>query len=444
VKQPASLRAGELVAGLMLLALSVAVGCRSTGKAERDEAIDLPLAKQSRHANEAFHDGYDDLAVSRYRLALRRAWEIDDSDAIANTAFNLAACWAAMREYEPARQALAEARAELRRSGQSEVDAWLLEAKIARAQGRIDDAAYFADCVVEPMIRRDPQCLDKCGKKAGKTTDASGAMSRLQRCRQRLAECCGHEEPEPDICEGYEVSLALFRANLALDRGDIPAGRAELARARRSPLTLEDAATRAEVAAVDARLLLLVQRPVDAARRLDDEARWLRESGHLRELPMATSAAAEAFLQAGMMVEASERFFRTARLLYGRSDLLAALYFLGRSIELAVATGDVDLQMRTALLLEEIERANRKQKSGDAVAPEELDAIKAGNAGVSATDLDARDEAAEAVDLAPHRERPSHPESTPMNQEQPLSLGSPGVSPNDAPERLPVPSATQN
>jgi len=377
-----SLSSGQRIAGCLLLMLSVAAGCRSTGKSDRDEVIDLPLAKQSRHANEAFHDGYDELAVSRYRLALRRAWEIDDSDAIANTAFNLAACWAAMREYEPARQALAEARAELRRSGQSEIDAWLLEAKIARAQGRMDDAAYFADCVVEPMIRRAPECLEKCGKKSGKTNDAGGAVSRLQRCRQRLAECCGHEEPEPDVCEGYEVSLALFRANLALDRGDVPAGRVELARAKRSPLTLEDAATRAEVAAVDARLLLIVERPVDAARRLDDEARWLRESGHLRELPMATSSAAEAFLQAGMMVEASERFFRTARLLYGRSDLLAALYFLGRSIELAVATGDVDLQMRTALLLEEIERANRQQKTPNAVESEEIDAIKAGSIGV--------------------------------------------------------------
>lgn len=356
-----------LVACVMAAALG---GCRAGGSNAAD--VDRPLARQSRQAVEAFHYGYDDEAVEHYRLALRRAWELDDTEAIANTAYNLAACWAAMQQFEPARQALAEARAELRRSRQSEVDAWLLEAKIARAQGRLGDATYIADCVVAPMIRRDPACNESCRGK-----DDSRLMATVRGCRDRLAKCLGHGDGEPDVCEGYNVSLAVFRANLALDSGDVGAARASLSRAMQMEVAQTNPASRAEVASAEARLLLMSQRPAEAARRLDEEARWLRESGHLRELPMATSSAAEALLQAGQPIEASVRFLRTARLLYGRGDLLAALFFLERSIALAVEMNDSDLQLRAALLLEEIERANRKRKSPNAIKPEEIDAVRA-------------------------------------------------------------------
>lgn len=349
--------------------IALLAGCRSGGSNVAD--VDRSLARQSRQAVEAFHFGYDDEAIEHYRLAIRRAWELDDAEAIGNTAYNLAACWAAMQQFEPARQALAEARAELRHSGQSEVDAWLLEAKIARAQGRLGDAAYFADCVVAPLIRRDPACNQKrCDKGAG------GLSATVRGCRDRIAKCLGHGDNEPDDCEGYKVSLAVFRTNLALDSGDVPAARASLSRAKQWDVAQNNPAARAEIAAADARLLLILQRPDEAARRLDDETQWLRESGHLRELPMATSSAAEAFLQAGQPIEAAVRFFRTARLLYGRGDLLAALFFLERSVSLAVEMDDADLQLRAALLLEEIERANRKRKSPQAAKPDEIDAVR--------------------------------------------------------------------
>lgn len=356
--------------------IAAVVGCRAGGANAVD--VDRPLARQSRQAVEAFHDGYDDEAIEHYRLALRRAWELDDAEAIANTAYNLAACWAAMKQFEPARQALAEARAELQRSGQSEVDAWLLEAKIARAQGRLGDAAYVADCVVAPMIRRDPACNESCREKK-----QSRLLAMARGCRDRIAKCLGRDDDEPDVCEGYNVSLAVFRANLALDSGDVPAARVSLARARQVDVAQTDPASRAEIASAEARLLLMLQRPEEAGRRLDQEAQWLRESGHLRELPMATSSAAEAFLQAGQPIEASVRFFRTARLLFGRDDLLAALFFLERSIALAVEMNDSDLQLRAALLLEEIERANRKRKSPNSVKPDEIDAVRSTSESVS-------------------------------------------------------------
>jgi tetratricopeptide (TPR) repeat protein len=352
-----------------LILITTLAGCRSGGSTSAD--VDRPLAKQSRQAVEAFHYGYDDEAIEHYRLAIRRAWELDDAEAIGNTAYNLAACWAAMQNFEPARQALAEARAELRRSGQSEVDAWLLEAKIARAQGRLGDAAYYADCIVAPMIRRDPACNESC-----RDQEESRLLAAVRGCRDRIAKCLGHDDDEPDVCEEYNVSLAVFRANLSLDSGDVPAAQASLARARSMKVAQVEPAARAEIAAAEARVLLMQQRPLDAARRLDSETQWLRQSGHLRELPMATSSAAEAFLQAGFPIEASERYFRTARMLYGRGDLLAALFFLEQSIALAVEMSDVDLQFRAALLLEEIERANRKRKSSDAVKPEEIGAVR--------------------------------------------------------------------
>lgn len=369
LSQMATFQARHHAAVAACVMIAALAGCRAGGSSAAD--VDRPLAKQSRQAVEAFHYGYDDEAIEHYRLALRRAWELDDAEAIANTAYNLAACWAAMQQFEPARQALAEARAELRRSGQSEVDAWLLEAKIARAQGRLGDATYVADCVVAPMIRRDPACNESCrDKKEGRL------LAMVRGCRDRIAKCLGRDDDEPDACEGYNVSLAVFRANLALDSGDVTAARASLSRAMQTEIAQTDPASRAEIASAEARLLLMLQRPEEAARRLDEEARWLRESGHLRELPMANSSAAEAFLQAGQPIEASVRFFRTARLLYGRGDLLAALFFLERSIALAVEMNDPDLQLRAALLLEEIERSNRKRKSPNAVKPDEIDAVR--------------------------------------------------------------------
>lgn len=366
------------------LALS-ASGCRSVPTPR----VDLALARHSRTADEAFHAGYDERALGRYRLALRRAWEIDDARSIANTAFNLAACLAAMREYEPAREALAEARAESLRSGESQVDAWLLEAKIARVQGRLDEAAYLADCVLEPLIRTSPQCsAQPCGECVRRAVGSLG--SALTGARRTFLQVCRHADGADDPCQSNLVSLSLFRANLMLDQADIERARVELDKAEQAIAergksrsgrgASEDPATRAELAATHARLLLLLNRPLEAARRLDEEARWLTTSEHYRELPTATVAAAEAFLMAELPLEAAERFFRAARLLYGRDDLLAALYFLERSIELAVELADVDLQLRGALLLGEIDRANPKRSSssdpaapaGDPIISEEL------------------------------------------------------------------------
>lgn len=327
-----AVRSGPL-ASLFAIALLVG-GCRSA-----TVQVDRELARQSSRADQAFHDGDDAEALLRYRAALRRAWEQDDIEAIANTAYNLAAALAANRRFDEARQALAESRAELNRGRLHAADAWLLEAKIARAEGRLAEAAYYADCVVAPLVRH---CSQSC--RQATTGDAE------QRSCQRDDKCAE--------CQMSAVSLALLRANLGLDRGEIASARAELRRALANRPAASDPGVRAEIAAVQARLLLANGQPLAAARRLDEEVRWLKEAAHYRELPVAMAAAAEAFLEADLPLEASERYFRAARVLYGRGDLMAALDFLGSSVELSFMLEDVELQQRSGLLLSEIERAS--------------------------------------------------------------------------------------
>lgn len=353
-----------VIGGCWLLALAVIIGCRSgqPSSAGGGDTVDRPLLRETEKAVAAFHAGYDDEALRRYRLALARAWELDDSAEIATAAFNLAAASAANDDWNRARQALAETRAELTRQPAPLVsvchvpasnhslamaDVWLLEAKIARAEGRLAEAAYFADCLASPAIAQAPECR----------SDHSRSP------RWSLASwtsCSGQSHaPQTDDCHQATISLRLLRANLALDHGDLAAAQAELNCLPRCQQAGSepgcDPATLAEIAAVQARLLLQQQRPDEAARWLDQEAIWLRQSGHWREIPRATSAAAAAYLSADRMAEASDRYLRTARILYGRGDRLAALDFLQQAAELSVQLEDHDLQLRGELLLTEIE-----------------------------------------------------------------------------------------
>ena len=355
---------------IAVLIFVMASGCRATSPSDADRT----LSKRAREADLAFQAGDDERAISRYRLALRRAWEIDDVEGIANVAFNLAGCLATIGEYEWARQALAEVRAALVRGELGQADVWLLEAKIARAQGRLEEAAYLADCVVEPMIRNAPECRDgKC--LAGKSSESSAG----DKLRDRLTRDWGgkwrqkkrQRHADQEACQTGRVELALFRANVSLDRGDVERARIELAKGRGDLTERPEPALRAEIAATESRLLIQLDRPLEAARRLDQEVEWLKAAEHYRELPMASVAAATAYLQADEPLIAADRLLRAARVLYGRDDLLAALHFLEQAVELASEFEDGDLQQRAALLLGEIEYVHqRSARRDDPVEPD--------------------------------------------------------------------------
>lgn len=340
--------------------LTLIVGCRGGAQTKQ---VDSQIEQQAKAAVEAYAEGKDDVAILRYRRALKRAWALDDPVEIGSNAYNLAACLASVGWYEAARDCLAESRAELHRAGHSEADAWLLEAKIARSQGLTEEAYVITEGLKETLPR--PKLIqhasfekhdEPCCEEESIDDDRHPLIERL---RKRKHE--GHDRPHAEKRQEIRastVALHLFRAQLACDARDLDTAEQELATAERAARHLkDDEVPRAEMLQVRARILLLSMQPAAAALRLDAEADLLREAGHYREIPLALTSAAEAYLMAGDLVAASERFHRVARMLYGRDDLIAAIHFIDRAVALADATEDGDLQARLALVFHEVDSA---------------------------------------------------------------------------------------
>ena len=231
---------------------------------------------------------------------MKRAWAIDDPVEIGNNAYNLAACLASVGWYEAARDCLAESRAELYRAGLSEADAWLLEAKIARSQGLLDEAYAIAEGVKETLPRHFvARCTaaiaqnDECCATQEPVESSHRVIEHLRQIKHRAAH--GHHAEQRQQTRQSTVALHLLHANLACDTHDLDTARNELAAAQRKTRHLrDDEVPRAEILQVRARILLLSMRPAAAALRLDAEADLLRQAGHYREIPLALSSAAEA------------------------------------------------------------------------------------------------------------------------------------------------------
>src|SRR5690348_3626942 len=95
---------------------------------------DRELRAATTAAQLAFDEGRLSLAAQMYARALSRARAMDDSAAIADAAYNLAACLIEMGKYQQARDKLDEALAEAQRAGARVIDVLLVQATVARLQ----------------------------------------------------------------------------------------------------------------------------------------------------------------------------------------------------------------------------------------------------------------------------------------------------------------------
>ncbi len=122
---------------LALIVASETTGCRTVPPSV---ATDADLGRLATAARKVFDMGEPGRAVPLYREALRRARALNDDAAVGAVGANLAACLLDTGAYDAAREAVREARDGLRRAGRPEADAAILEGRIARAQGRADEA----------------------------------------------------------------------------------------------------------------------------------------------------------------------------------------------------------------------------------------------------------------------------------------------------------------
>ena len=133
--------------------LLVVAGCR--GAASSRQSMDSTLERHVRNASDAFREGQIERSTSEYRRALHRAWAMDDPYESGAGAYNLAASLLSASQTDQAKDWLLDARVEFQRAGSSAGNVWLLEAKIAQQESRLDDVTYLiqrASCSAPPAL----------------------------------------------------------------------------------------------------------------------------------------------------------------------------------------------------------------------------------------------------------------------------------------------------
>ncbi len=346
----------------VLMLVCALAGCRQGAKKAKPDAQLMRLASDAR---EAFALGVDATALARYRQAVKRAWALDDPVEIARCSYNLAACLTSVGRYDEARGWLAESRVELARTGRSSAEAWLLEAKVARQQGRWAEAEAIRQAVAARLQRGNQPGDDwhlggipvappdaRCGEEFDVPTSKWSAVC------EKLPQPAAVVERADCRDDNREARRALwvFEANLACDRGDVPGAQAALDQVRRAHRH-GDQAEMAEIERVSGRIALLTFQPAEAGRAFDREAERFRRAGHYREVAFAFYDAGEAYESAGMAPLAIDRYLRTARMLYARDAWVDALLVIELCLPMAESLGDADLGGRLGIIFREVSTA---------------------------------------------------------------------------------------
>jgi hypothetical protein len=383
-----------LMAGIVLCG-----GCRSSGTPKQDSEI----RRNAEAARTAYAEGFDEEAVLSYRQAIKRAWTLDDAEAIAENSYSLAAALGGMGRWPESRDWLFEARASAVRAGMDTTHIGLMEAEVARRLGDPWFAARKTEAVAHAMhlpahdgssskrcahgkhAATCQHCVldgDDCGCELEEQRDRFGpSTGRLKKCLDRVCPDTACRERRLDA-RATRVEVHLMRANLAMDMNRIATAQDEITAARRKLLLLkEDKSIHAAAQRAEGRLLMLQNMPIEAADRFDLEAELLFEAQHYREIPWALLSSGESYESVGMFLQAAARYHRVARILYGRDDYLGALLFIERSTALAEMTGDLAIQGQLAVLFKEVALAvdskpdrtrKRDKKANREVTPEEL------------------------------------------------------------------------
>lgn len=280
-----------------ILALVLTVGlaaCAGGTPADPGPPPDTKLDIASKAGSQALSMGMPAQAVSQYRIALSRAYERDDTGAIADTAYNLAL--AQMRAGEPraALSTVREARAELERRRVA------IPAELALVQAA---AAY----------------------RSGDTVAAADAA------QQAIQLSAGDPDTPPRAW--------FIRGLVAAERGD-GSGLAQAIAALPPSKQPDLEADRQEL---QGRAALLAGRPGDALSLLEKSATNRQQALDYRGMARALALAGEASLRLGNTAEAAVFYLRAGRTSMLQGDAAAATPALRRADELARQTSQTDI-----------------------------------------------------------------------------------------------------
>ncbi|HXE51824.1 MAG TPA: hypothetical protein VN541_02370 [Tepidisphaeraceae bacterium] len=275
---------------------------------------DRELRAATTAAQLAFGEGRLGLSAQMYDRALLRARAMDDSPAIADAAYNLAACLTEMGEYQQADTKLDDALAEAKRAGSRVIDVLLLKATVARL-----------------------------GKKPSEVFAA--------------AEQVLSHRPPPT---GTERSQAyLIEAEAACDAGDSHAAARYMAQV--NVAVLSSPTLQARLAEARGRIASLNKDWRGAATEFDRAAELWRGAHRYSSMSRDLGHAADAYAAAGLSGLAADRYYRAARSAFGLGDAVASMKHIAAARAAAKAAGAADLEARADALAGEIKAAAGKK-----------------------------------------------------------------------------------
>jgi tetratricopeptide (TPR) repeat protein len=276
---------------------------------------DPELERTNASAQAAFERGILLEAATLYEQSLARARVMDQPLEIGDAAYNLAACLAAMNQLDRARVLLREAAWDLTRAGAGDDDVILMEARVARRQGQLDEAmSLTATLVAPPVAKRSP-----------------------------ILAAQAH----------------LLRSELACERHDLPAARQELEAAQSAAGKSPDPSLSAGIADAAGRVAMEEHRPAEAAAKFDHAVILLQRAGAYAEMGWALGWSGEAHLAAGRPDAAADRFYRAARSTYARGNSVKARELLARALTSAQAAKLAGLSEQAHALASEMDAATR-------------------------------------------------------------------------------------
>ena len=366
-----SLRQGRRMLGLGLAAGCIAVclglgsGCRSTASKRE---TDSRLTRLTKDGRKAFAEGDLERSERHYRLALYRAWAMDDPYESGTAAYNLAAVLTSHGHYADAENWLMEARAELCRGDASLANAWLLASLIAEQTYRYEDAARY----VQLARQSDPPCQD------GYSDVVTGCLCRLQRCGS--GNCIGNvlDESRPrsgrrseKACQQeFDALTQLELARIAAKQYDIDTAATHFRQAIEVSRHNRDELLLAHFQHVAGLIHLARGEFLSAARHFDQEAQHWRQARIYRDVPLTLELSARAYEQSERFDLAAVRMLRVAKILIGRGEAESAWVKLQVAIELASAAGKEPLLMRATLIASEIEALANSSQDATPISPE--------------------------------------------------------------------------
>ncbi len=346
-------------------------GCQGPSTSQRK--MDSTLQRHVKYASQAYSEGQLERAITEYRKAVRRAWAMDDPYESGTAAYNLAACLTSDSRSIEARDWLLDARVEFQRAGTSAGNVWLMEAKIAQSESRLEDVYYL----VQRAACTEPPCPDSGSNGC---PGSNGCCADDDPCRERCVAkipCLGprltRRRTAKDCEDAYQAQIHLLRARLAAEQYDIPVAQQELACACSLTEGICSHDLQAELHNVAALIHIAKGEYLQAGGHLDREAEKLRWAGNYREIPAALELASAAYEQAGRFDLAADRLLRVARILYGRGDVDRAWRYVQQAVPIAEMAACETTKVRLALLANEILQVLSDQGESPPEAPAEGD-----------------------------------------------------------------------